>query len=47
MVGNEIIKDPDYIVSRNMEDHISWNDKSKIKKKIAQFSNQLDDYDFM
>lgn len=46
MVGNEIIKDVDYLVPRRMEDHISWNDKSKIKKRIEEFKDRLDDYDF-
>ena len=47
MVGNEIIKDGDYLVSRRMEDHISWNDKSKIKRKIMKFKDELDDYEFI
>ena len=47
MIGNEIIKDPDYLVSRKMEDHIGWNDRSKIKKKIKEYQNQLDDYDMI
>lgn len=45
MVGNEIVKDPDFLVSRMMEDHIGWNDKSKIKQKIQQFANNIDDFD--
>ena len=47
MIGNEIVKDGDYLVSRRMEDHITWNDKSKIKKKIMKFKDELDDYDFI
>ena len=47
MVGNEIIKDPDFLVPRNLTDHITWNDKSKIKRKIKEFNNEQDDYDLV
>lgn len=40
-----MIKDPDFLISRNLEDHITWNDKSKIKKKIEKFKNKYDDYE--
>ena len=46
-VGKEIIRDPDYLVSRKMEDHISWDDKSKIKRKVQQFKEEADDYDLL
>ena len=32
-------------VTRKMEDNITWTDGSKIKKKIAEYQNKLDDYD--
>lgn len=47
MVGNEIVKDPEFLVSWRMTDHISWNDKSKIKKKIKEFNNQNDDFEML
>ncbi len=47
MIGNEIIKDPDFLVSRRMEDHISWNDRSKIKQKIDDYQNKLDDFNLI
>ena len=46
MVGNQVVRDTDFLVPRRMEDHISWNDNSKIKKRIEEFQDQLDDYDF-
>lgn len=30
-----------------MEDHIAWNDASKIKRKVKEFNNELDDYDLI
>lgn len=47
MVGNEVIKDVDFFVPRNMEDYISWNDKSTIKKKISKHKGNYDDYAFL
>lgn len=47
MVGKDVIRDPDYLVSRNMEDHINWDDKSKIKRKVQQFKEEADDYELL
>lgn len=47
MIGTEVVKDPDFLVSRKMEDHIGWNDASKIKRKVKEFNNELDDYDLI
>ena len=46
-VGNEVVKDPNTLVSRTMEDHVSWADSSRIKRKIQAYKNVLDDYDLM
>eukprot|EP01125_Pyxidicula_operculata_P021035 TRINITY_DN795_c0_g1_i1.p1 TRINITY_DN795_c0_g1~~TRINITY_DN795_c0_g1_i1.p1 ORF type:complete len:183 (-),score=15.52 TRINITY_DN795_c0_g1_i1:44-592(-) len=46
-VGPDVITDPSYHVTRNMEDFISWVDTSKIKKKILSYHDKLDDYDFL
>ena len=46
MIGNDAIKDIDFLVPRRLEDHITWSDASKIKKKIQEFKDQVDDYDF-
>ena len=46
MIGNEIIKDPDFLVTRRLEDHITWRDNSKILRKIEEFKNQADDYNY-
>lgn len=43
--GNNSVTDPNTLLTRTMQDHISWADNSKLKKKIQTFKNQLDDYD--
>ena len=46
-VGPETIRDPSFHISRLTEDFITWADASKIKRKIAQFAGQVDDYDML
>lgn len=46
-VGPETVTDPAFLVTRNMEDFITWVDTSKIKRKVLQYNDKLDDYDAM
>ena len=46
-IGPEVVKDPAFFVTRTMEDHVTWVDHSKIRRKIATYHGQLDDYDLM
>lgn len=46
-VGPNVVKDPAMLVTRNMEDFLTWVDTSKIKRKVAQFNDQVDDYDLL
>ncbi|GFF28756.1 U3 small nucleolar ribonucleoprotein protein IMP3 [Aspergillus udagawae] len=45
--GPEIVTDPAYLVTRNMEDHITWVDSSKIKRNIMRYRDNLDDFDLL
>ena len=36
--------DPAFLVTRNMEDFVTWVDTSKIKRKVLKYSDKLDDY---
>ncbi|KAM4640906.1 U3 small nucleolar ribonucleoprotein IMP3 isoform 1-T1 [Discoglossus pictus] len=44
-VGPEVITDPAFLVSRNMEDFITWVDSSKIKKHVMEYNEERDDFD--
>ena len=44
-VGPETVVDPGCLITRNMEDFITWADGSKIKRKIAEYYGQVDDFD--
>ncbi|KDP24329.1 hypothetical protein JCGZ_25625 [Jatropha curcas] len=46
-VGPDTVTDPAFLVTRNMEDFVTWVDTSKIKRKVLQYNEKLDDYDAM
>jgi U3 small nucleolar ribonucleoprotein protein IMP3 len=46
-VGPVGITDPAFLVTRRMEDFITWAKGSKIKTKIAKYNDKLDDYDLL
>jgi len=46
-VGTDVVTDPALLVTRQMEDYITWVDSSKIKKKIMKYNEKLDDYDLL
>ena len=43
-IGPEIVTDPAFLVTRTMEDFVTWVDTSKIKRKVLKYSDKLDDY---
>ncbi|XP_042353558.1 U3 small nucleolar ribonucleoprotein protein IMP3 [Plectropomus leopardus] len=44
-VGPEIVTDPAFLVTRNMEDFVTWVDSSKIKQHVMNFNDERDDFD--
>ncbi|KAJ9564079.1 hypothetical protein OSB04_000045 [Centaurea solstitialis] len=46
-VGPDTVTDPAFLVTRNMEDFVTWVDTSKIKRKVMVYNDKLDDYDAM
>ena len=46
-VGPETVRDAAFHVTRMMEDYVTWVDSSKIRRKIAEFSGQVDDFDLL
>nr|CAG4648124.1 EOG090X0APJ [Moina brachiata]SVE93173.1 EOG090X0APJ [Moina brachiata] len=43
-VGPEVVKDPAFLITRNMEDFVTWVDSSAIKKHIMEYSEMRDDF---
>ncbi|KAJ2772068.1 U3 small nucleolar ribonucleoprotein imp3 [Coemansia nantahalensis] len=46
-VGPDSVTDPAFLVTRNMEDFVTWVDTSKIKRKILKYNDKLDDFDLL
>ncbi|KAI8826624.1 uncharacterized protein EV422DRAFT_4388 [Fimicolochytrium jonesii] len=46
-VGPETIADPAYLVTRNMEDFVTWVNTSAIKRKVMKYNDKLDDFDLL
>lgn len=43
-VGPDTITDPAFLVTRHMQDFVTWVDSSKLKRTVLQYNDQLDDF---
>lgn len=46
-VGTEVVTDSAFLVTRNMEDFVTWVDSSKIKRNIMKYRDKLDDFELL
>lgn len=46
-IGPETVTDPAFLVSRTMEDYITWVDTSRIKRTVMKYNDKLDDFDLL
>jgi U3 small nucleolar ribonucleoprotein protein IMP3 len=46
-VGPDTVTDSAFLVTRAMEDFVTWVDTSKIKRKVLAYNDKLDDYDLL
>jgi U3 small nucleolar ribonucleoprotein protein IMP3 len=46
-VGPQVINDPAFLVSRNLEDYVTWVDSSKIREKVLDYNDKRDDFDLL
>lgn len=40
-VGTDVVKDPAYLVSRTLEDFVTWVDSSKIRKHVMEYNDMV------
>lgn len=40
-VGTEVVKDPAFLVSRTLEDFVTWVDSSAIRKHVMEYNNMV------
>ncbi|EGG17304.1 U3 small nucleolar ribonucleoprotein protein [Cavenderia fasciculata] len=45
-IGPEVVTDPAFLVTRKFQDLMTWTDQSSMKKKVMEYNNNLDDYDY-
>ena len=46
-VGTEVVTDGAFLVTRGMEDFVTWVDSSKIKRNVLRYRDKLDDFDLL
>ncbi|OCH85031.1 alpha-L RNA-binding motif-containing protein [Obba rivulosa] len=46
-VGPDTVTDPAFLVTRHMEDFVTWVDTSKMKRTIMRYNDELDDFDLL
>lgn len=46
-VGPQTVTEPAFLVTRNMEDFVTWVHTSKIKRKVMQYNDHLDDFELL
>jgi U3 small nucleolar ribonucleoprotein protein IMP3 len=42
-LGHRVVNDPSMVISRCMEDFIDWKETSKIKRKIDEYNEEVDE----
>ena len=46
-VGTEVVTDGAFLVTRAMEDFVTWVDSSKVKRQVLRYRDKLDDFDLL
>lgn len=46
-VGPNVVTDPAFLVTRSMEDYVTWVDSSKIRRAVQKYNDKLDDFDLL
>jgi len=46
-VGPQVVTDPAFLISRSMEDFVTWVDSSKIRRTVQKYNDKLDDFDLL
>lgn len=44
-VGPDVVTDPAFLVTRAMEDLVTWVDASKIRRHVLEYNDERDDFD--
>uniref|UniRef100_A0A8C0SZF6 U3 small nucleolar ribonucleoprotein protein IMP3 n=3 Tax=Canis lupus TaxID=9612 RepID=A0A8C0SZF6_CANLF len=44
-VGPDVVTDPAFLVTRSMEDFVTWVDSSRIRRHVLEYNEERDDFD--
>lgn len=46
-VGPHVVSDDAFLVTRSMDDFVTWVDGSKVQRQVKTYNDELDDYDLL
>lgn len=46
-VGPHVVTDPAFLVTKSMEDYVTWVDSSKVRRAVHKYNDKLDDFDLL
>ncbi len=46
-VGPNVVREPSFHVTRNMEDFVTWVDTSKIRRNVMAYNDKVDDFELL
>ena len=46
-IGPNVVTDAAFLVTRGMEDFVTWVDGGKVKRAVERYNDKLDDFDMM
>jgi U3 small nucleolar ribonucleoprotein protein IMP3 len=46
-VGPQVVTDPAFLVTKSMEDYVTWVDSSKVRRTVHKYNDKLDDFDLL
>jgi U3 small nucleolar ribonucleoprotein protein IMP3 len=46
-VGPNVVTDPAFLVTKSMEDYVTWVDASKVRRAVHKYNDKLDDFDLL
>lgn len=46
-IGTEVVKDPAFLITRTMEDFLTWSDSSKIRQHVLDYNDDRDDFELL
>lgn len=46
-IGPNVVTDPSFLVTKSMEDYVTWVDQSKIRRSVQKYNDKLDDFDLL